>query len=423
MFLCSIITKPRLIEFCISELLSLSKSFGISPSSLFSSYALDIHSELDYCDYFTKQLEINPYIYVTLPSVDICKGIASRSICIERFTKHISFGTNLSELVNDTMTQYQTSPAAQEIISENSTFAFRFDTYVHKVSQEGKQEIIKAFSHVPFAGTVDLLNPTRVFIVSICAEKYYFGLEVAKSKIKRCSFHNKYNLPQREYLGPTTTDIELALLMANQGQVSENSVVLDPFVGTGGILLAASHFGAICYGGDIDMRVLKGLGVGRSTKNTQADIFTNFKNYGFKKPEIFRCDNSVPCLRNIGFFDAVICDPPYGVRAASRKSTKNTTEVYDSKKVFEDLLEFGSCMLRTGGRLVFLLPTERAEYDKNALPAHPLLKLVGNSENVLTRKVSRRLITMEKLDKATEGSEEAGKVFYQDIRNTWFRKG
>jgi len=125
---------------------------------------------------------------------------------------------------------------------------------------------------------VELKEPGRTFIVSICEGHFYFSLETARSKPKRCSFYNKYNLPQREYLGPTTTDIELAMLMVNQAQVVENSFVLDPFVGTGGILLAASVFGPVCFGGDIDMRVLKGLAVGRSTKGTQADIFTNFKN-------------------------------------------------------------------------------------------------------------------------------------------------
>ena len=170
------------------------------------------------------------------------------------------------------------------------------------------------------------------------------------------------------------------------------------------------------------MRVLKGLGVGRSTKNTQADIFTNFQNYGFRSPEIFRCDNSAPCLRNIGIFDAVICDPPYGVRAGSRKAKKNTTEVYDGKGVFEDLLEFAANMLRTGGRLVYLLPTERSLYDVAAVPSHPSLKLLGNSENVLSRKISRRLITMEKLEIPLEGTGAGEGVFYQDIRNIWFKK-
>ena len=72
--------------------------------------------------------------------------------------------------------------------------------------------------------------------------------------------------------------------MVNQGKVAKNSLVLDPFVGTGSILIAASHFGALCFGGDLDMRVLKGYKVGRSTTGRKADIFTNFSNYGLEIP-------------------------------------------------------------------------------------------------------------------------------------------
>lgn len=169
------------------------------------------------------------------------------------------------------------------------------------------------------------------------------------------------------------------------------------------------------------MRVLKGLAVGRSTKGTQADIFTNFKNYGFNPPEIYRCDNSNPCFKALEVFDAVVCDPPYGVRAASRKSAKGSTEVYEGKKVFKDLLELADRVLRVGGRLVFLLPTERELYDDKALPRHPRLKIVANSENVLSRKISRRLITMVKVEQEDGMGVEDGR-FYNDIRSTWYRK-
>jgi len=45
-------------------------------------------------------------------------------------------------------------------------------------------------------------------------------------------------------------------MMCNQGKVTKNSIVFDPFSGTGSILISASYFGALCYGGDIDIRVL-----------------------------------------------------------------------------------------------------------------------------------------------------------------------
>ena len=82
------------------------------------------------------------------------------------------------------------------------------------------------------------------------------------------------------------------------------------------------------------MRVLKGYGVGRKTLNKgiegldkieKFDVHTNFKYYGLPVPDFLAMDLSV-----LGFnmsksglvpkrpiFDAIVCDPPYGVRARS----------------------------------------------------------------------------------------------------------
>lgn len=46
-------------------------------------------------------------------------------------------------------------------------------------------------------------------------------------------------------------------------QVARGSLVLDPFVGTGSILVPAAHLGAHTLGADIDVRVIKmGEGLG-----------------------------------------------------------------------------------------------------------------------------------------------------------------
>ena len=74
----------------------------------------------------------------------------------------------------------------------------------------------------------------------------YFGLIVAcfkdleKSSTgkKQQTFYTRYDLKKRPYLGPTSTDHELAFLMANQAQITPGDLVYDPFVGTGSIAVA-----------------------------------------------------------------------------------------------------------------------------------------------------------------------------------------
>lgn len=51
-------------------------------------------------------------------------------------------------------------------------------------------------------------------------------------------------------------DPQLSILMANQAQVKNGDIVLDPFVGSGSILITASMFGGYTLGTDIDYLML-----------------------------------------------------------------------------------------------------------------------------------------------------------------------
>eukprot|EP01068_Selenidium_serpulae_P002132 Selendium_serpulae@DN2217_c0_g1_i3.p2 len=196
-------------------------------------------------------------------------------------------------------------------------------------------------------------------------------------------------------------------------------VVFDPFVGTGGILIAAQHFGAVGVGSDIDVRVLKGWGVsyvnkkydvdqkveassadGQADSPYRTDIFVNFESYGQRRPEILRSDNAARVYRASRknsssdeakaspWADAIVTDPPYGIRAGARQSGRdNRTQGADdvefqshestikdratyipptityrggSDGVLSDLLQLASEVLVVGGPLVFLYPVELA---------------------------------------------------------------
>lgn len=76
---------------------------------------------------------------------------------------------------------------------------------------------------------------------------------------------------------------------------------MDPFAGTCGILIPSMYWGALGFGGEIDSRVLHGMGVGRLNKlsplyedyikkNKKATIWDNFEQYNLPKPEIIKMD-------------------------------------------------------------------------------------------------------------------------------------
>jgi tRNA (guanine10-N2)-methyltransferase len=238
-------------------------------------------------------------------------------------------------------------------------------------------------------------------------------------------------LKSRYYLGPTSTDHELAFMMANQAELKEGDIVFDPFVGTGSILIACSVIGCSCFGADIDLRVLQGYSVGRKVKKSlpgteeikRDDVFANFKFYGLPKPWIVAMDISYPTLKISKTklkFDAIVWDPPYGVKAGPKKTkAKDKASVkehrwnkedestlgiftkkenYETNKIYYTLLNLASKILKTGGRLVFLFHTDVTYTEEmNKFPEHPCFKLVHSCENPLMTKRSRHSIKMVKI--------------------------
>ena len=82
--------------------------------------------------------------------------------------------------------------------------------------------------------------------------------------------------------------------------MKEGDIVLDPFVGTGSILVACAHFNTMAFGSDIDVRVLQGIKVGKKARKElpgmekieKYNVFTNFDWYELPRPNILAMDFS-----------------------------------------------------------------------------------------------------------------------------------
>ena len=186
--------------------------------------------------------------------------------------------------------------------------------------------VVKA---LPFAGRIQLKSPEQRYWLS---EEYahpddaaprhvYFGRELMGC-VRARELVGLGDLKRRAYLGPTSLDNEVALLMASFAFVRPGAVVLDPFVGTGSILIACAQFRAqLCVGTDIDIRVLRG----KKGRN----VFSNFAQYNLPPPELVRSDNALhgAHFRVLPLYDAIVCDPPYGIRARARRTGSRRAEV------------------------------------------------------------------------------------------------
>lgn len=154
------------------------------------------------------------------------------------------------------------------------------------------------------------------------------------------------------------------------------------------------------------------------------DVKANFQQYGLtgQLVDLVLADQSRPVLRPGAFLDAILCDPPYGVRAGARKVGRETnkqktleagpehldgkatqTVVYSVDEVVTDLLDFAASRLVLGGRLVFWLPSTEdftaadiPRFVHSTDPSHPCLTLVSVSAQWITRKWARFLVTLTK---------------------------
>ncbi|CAI7769670.1 unnamed protein product, partial [Closterium sp. NIES-54] len=139
--------------------------------------------------------------------------------------------------------------------ASGSTFKIVVDGFGKLFSMEEQRDRMERFTYIPFQGKVKLSSPEYKFwVIEQAAEctnnglppnmplRVFIGREVAVSDR---TVATKYELSRRRYLGPTAMDAELSLLMANQALARRGALMYDPFVGTGSILVAAAHFGAI----------------------------------------------------------------------------------------------------------------------------------------------------------------------------------
>jgi tRNA (guanine10-N2)-methyltransferase len=217
------------------------------------------------------------------------------------------------------------------------SFRFDVDVFSWKRSSQEKNDLIQSFAYLGFEGQIRMRQPDEVFCIledhfpevqSDAAPQEISSLQ-GTEEIKRVYFGRwldrggreamvKYDLKKRRYISTTSMDAELSLITANMAHAAPGKLFFDPFVGTGGFLVAAAHFGAMTLGADIDPRSFRGKQ--EITKDNPIGVFSNFNQYGIERHFIdcLSSDLTNSPLRDIPFLDGIVTDPPYGVREGLR---------------------------------------------------------------------------------------------------------
>lgn len=139
----------------------------------------------------------------------------------------------------------------------HDSFKIKFDSFGHSIPKQEQVSRINSFSFMAFKGPVDLKYPT---ILLAYLEEYlkspssassgtaslksvYFGVCLGATTSRHVV--SKYSLKKRNYLSTTSMDAELSLVTANMALARPNTLLFDPFVGSGSFLVSCAHYGAM----------------------------------------------------------------------------------------------------------------------------------------------------------------------------------
>jgi tRNA (guanine10-N2)-dimethyltransferase len=178
-------------------------------------------------------------------------------------------------------------------IEKGSTFAVR----VPKKSPylEKKALIEQVGAHIKGRGyNVNLSNPSNTFVLLLTEQTSFFCLLLHSTDKKRYEARK----PQfRPFFSPGVILPKVARALVNLSGIKENELFLDPFCGTGGLLIEAGMIGARVVGIDVQEQMVRG------TKE-------NLRFYGLPGDLIIG-DASTIALKD-NSIDAIATDMPYG---------------------------------------------------------------------------------------------------------------
>ncbi|KAJ8942253.1 hypothetical protein NQ318_003100 [Aromia moschata] len=346
---------------------------------------------------FSEKPSNEPYWIVEFASENDVKLLASRSVSLRNCIELWGHANNLQKLHEKL--KFYPQNLIDQYFQPDKSFKIEVETFCKHFTQKEKVNKIETFSYLPVQGPVSLTNPD----VTLQYIEYYGVVANNPPELPYMVFFwkmasglrqlmKKLSLKTRKFIGNTSMDPQLSLLMANQAKIREKDESIKA-----------------------NMEQYK-------VEHKYVDVLVN--------------DFSMPFWRDGVEFDAIITDPPYGIRESTERvgtvkenytiseehlSTHVPAKIeYGISSIYKDLLLFSAKHLRNGGRLVCWFPVYREDYDEGCLPSHSCMKLVANCEQGLSKVTSRRLLTFEKVRQPTTEELDMNHDNIMDFREKYF---
>jgi len=168
-------------------------------------------------------------------------------------------------------------------------------------------------------GPVRLSDPVEEYRAILSRDRCYFGKVMYR--INRGEFDSR-NPGRREFFHPGVMMPRMARSLVNLSLCRKGDCLLDPFCGTGGILIEAEILGIRSTGSDFDTMMIRG-----SRENT-------------KESALVLADSTAMPFR-VGSVDAIVTDFPYGQSVCIRKTDTMELLYHDSLDEIRRVLKPG----------------------------------------------------------------------------------
>ncbi len=246
---------------------------------------------------------------------------------VQKLAQRLSFTFYIDELLfscSNSLSEIQ-KYASEHMINREGTIAIRCK---NRSENADSQQIVETLGEIYTKDrVVDLENPDIEMRVVLTDTHGYVGLKIAE--IERTLFE-KRKVQHRPFFSPISLHPKLARALVNLSSIKKGETLLDPFCGTGGIILEAGLVGAHVIGSDIEEKMINGC------KKT-------LEFYRIKEYELF-CSDIGDIHQHVSSVDAVVTDLPYG------KST--TTKGEDIQILYNRAFQSISQVLKKDGLAV-----------------------------------------------------------------------
>jgi tRNA (guanine10-N2)-dimethyltransferase len=253
-----------------------------------------------------------------------CRAAFTRLCALELFTCEAKTNSIIKALYEANLNQ---------ALTENETFVVRVKhVRIYSSEIDGmviEQKLGELILQIAPGTKVKLRNPDKTLIGILTNNKFIFGIKLID--IPATPFVER-RPRKRPFFHPSAMQAKLARCMVNLAHPKTGDLIIDPFCGTGTMLIEAALIGCRAVGLDVQRRMARGT-------------LRNMEHFKVKPEGIIVTDaRTLP----ISKLDCVVTDPPYGTSSTTLKRT--------TKQIIEEILATVYDLLSKGKRICLAAP-------------------------------------------------------------------